>query len=104
MSTFPLRFSNPDTHERLRLVADELGTSMNRLVEEMVERELGAIALGLEAELEGTLQRLRDLRPADIEASLAAWAEAEGQADPISARMVVVGDEDPFGVAAAFRR
>jgi hypothetical protein len=103
MRTLPLRFSNDETHERLRLVANELGTSMNRLVEEMVERELGALSLGLEAELEATVRRLRALRPADIEASLSRWAEAEGQADPISAEMVVA-EEDPFGVAAAFQR
>jgi hypothetical protein len=103
MRTLPLRFSNEQTHERLRLVAAELGTSMNRLVEEMVERELGALSLGLEAELDATLRRLRELRPADIEASLSRWADAEGQADPISAEMVVA-EEDPFGVAAAFRR
>ncbi len=103
MSTFPLRFANPETRERLRLVADQLGTSMNRLADDMIERELAAISLGLEAELEETLRRLRELRPADIEASLAGWAEAEGQADPISARMVV-REEDPYGVVAAFRR
>jgi hypothetical protein len=102
-STFPIRFASAGTRERLRLVADQLGTSMNRLAEGMIERELAAISLGLEAELEDTLRRLRTLRPADIEASLTAWAEAEGQADPISARMVTV-EEDPFGVAAAFRR
>lgn len=103
MSTFPLRFANPATHERLRLVAEQLGTSMNRLAEEMIERELAAISLGLEEELEGTLRRLRQLRASDIEASLAAWAEAEGQADPITARMVV-RDEDPYEIAAAFGR
>lgn len=103
MSTFPLRFANPDTRERLRLVADQLGTSMNRLAEEMIERELAAISLGLEAELEDTLRRLQELRQSDIEASLTAWAEAEGQADPISARMVV-REEDPFEIAAAFGR
>lgn len=103
MSTFPLRFAKPETRERLRLVAEELGTSMNRLADEMIERELAALSLGLEAELEETLRRLRALRPADIEASLTAWAEAEGQADPISARMAIT-NEDPFGVVAAFGR
>jgi hypothetical protein len=103
MPTFPLRFSNEETHERLRLIADELGTSMNRLAEDMIERELAALSLGIEAELSETVRRLRRLRRADIEASLTAWAEAEGQADPISARMAVE-DEDPFEIAAAFGR
>lgn len=103
MSNFPIRFSNPATHDRLRAVADQLGTSMNHLAEEMIERELAALSLALESELEDTLRRLRGLRRVDIEQSLVEWAEAEGQADPISARMSV-GQEDPFGIAAAFGR
>ena len=103
MSGFPLRFTNPNTREQLRIVAEQLGTSMNRLAEGMIERELAAISLALEDELEDTLRRLRELRPSDIEASLVAWAEAEGQADPISAQMVVHHD-DPYEIAAAFGR
>ena len=103
MSSFPLRFSNPATRERLRVVAEQLGTSMNHLAEEMIERELAALSLGLESELEATIERLRGLRRADIERSLVEWAEAEGQADPIAARMRS-DQEDPFGIAAAFGR
>ncbi len=103
MSGFPLRFTNPNTREQLRIVAEQLGTSMNRLAEGMIERELAAISLALEDELEDTLRRLRELRPSDIEASLVAWAEAEGQADPISAQMAVHHD-DPYEIAAAFGR
>ena len=103
MSNFPVRFSNPSTHDRLRAVAEQLGTSMNHLVEDMIERELAALSLALESELEDTLRRLQQLRRADIEQSLVDWAEAEGQTDPIRARMKV-GQDDPFGVAAAFGR
>ena len=103
VSTFPLRFANPATRERLRLVSEQLGTSMNRLAEDMIERELAAISLGLEDELEETLRRLRALGAVEIKTSLEAWAAAEGQADPITARRVVPAD-DPFEIAAAFRR
>jgi hypothetical protein len=103
MSSFPLRFTNAATRHRLRVVADQLGTSMNRLAEEIIERELAALSLGLESELEDTIRRLRELRQVDVDQSLLDWAEAEGQADPISARMRVA-HEDPFGIAAAFGR
>jgi hypothetical protein len=85
------------------VVAEQLGTSMNHLAEEMIERELAALSLGLESELEATIERLRGLRRADIEQSLVDWAAAEGQADPIAAKMRP-DHEDPFGIAAAFRR
>ena len=100
-TTFPLRFSNPDTREHLRLLAEQLDTSMNRLAEDMIERELAAMSLGLEGELEETLRRLRGFTQADIERSLDAWASAEAQHDPISARMVTPAEDD-FGVARAF--
>ena len=89
MATFPLRFSNPETREHLRLVADELGTSMNRLAEEMIERELAMLSLGLEVELETTLVRLRRFSRPDVERSLAEWAATEGQPDPIAARATI---------------
>lgn len=100
-TTFPLRFRNPSTREHLRLLAVQLNTSMNRLAEAMIERELAAISLGLESELEETLRRLRDLSAQDIERSVEAWAAAEGQRDPIVARMAAPA-EDKFGVAHAF--
>lgn len=103
MSTFPLRFSDPRTREQLRLVAKHLDISMNRLVEEMVQRELSVISAGIESELEDTLRRLQNLRRADIERSLDEWGASEGQPDPIVARMHIA-DEDPFGIAAAFAR
>ena len=100
-TTFPLRLRNPETREHLRLLANQLGTSMNRLAEDMIERELAVMSLGLAGELEETLRRLRGFTRADIERSLDAWALAEAQPDPISARMVAPA-EDEFGVARAF--
>lgn len=100
-TTFPLRFRNPATREHLRLLAEQLNTSMNRLAEDMIERELAAMSLGLASEIEETLRRLRSLTRADIERSIDAWASTEAQQDPISARMVAT-DKDEFGVAAAF--
>ena len=100
-TTFPLRFSRPSTREHLRLLAEQMNTSMNRLAEDMIEREIAAISLGLETELEETLRRLRDMSAQDIERSVDAWAAAEAQRDPIVARMATVG-EDEFGVARAF--
>ncbi len=103
MSNFPVRFSNPATREHLRVIAEELGISMNRLAEEAIERELATLSLGLETEMHATIGRLRALRAIDIEASLDAWAAAEGQADPITASLRVA-TEDPLGIAAAFDR
>lgn len=103
MSNFPVRFSNPETREHLRVVAEELGISMNRLAEEAIERELAALSLALESEMTAAIERLRSLRSRDIEASLDAWAAAEGQADPIAASMRLATD-DPLGIAAAFGR
>ena len=100
-TTFPLRFSNPSTRAHLRLLAEQLDMSMNRLAEDMIERELAAISLGLESEIEETLRRLRSLSAQDIERSVEAWAAAEGQRDPIVARMAAPVD-DEFGVARAF--
>jgi len=100
-STFPVRFANPATRHRLRLMAELLDTSMNQLVISMIERELDALSVGMESELERTLERLRQLTPADIERSLDEWAALEGQDDPIVARAVVTA-EDEFAIAEAF--
>ena len=104
---FTLRFDDPQTHDLLRLVADRLGVSMNQLAEEMIARELGAVALVVEEELTQTLQLLRDYRGGDAEEDAVAFGEAEASVvgdDPAQGRMIEVptGVEDPFGVAAAF--
>lgn len=103
MSVFPLRFSNPETHERLRFIAEQIGTSMNHLVEEMIEREISLLSAGLESELEQTLARLRSYDRSRVERSLDEWAESEGQPDPIITH-VLESREDPYGIAEAFGR
>ena len=103
MSAFPLRFRNRETHERLRFIAEQLGTSMNQLVEEMIEREISLLSAGLESELEETLARLRSFDQARIDRSLDEWAEAEGQPDPIVTH-VLERREDPYRIAEAFGR
>lgn len=97
---FTLRFENEATPEALRLVARARRKSMNALIEEMVERELGHEVRALELELSETLEALRRYggKP---ESDWAAFARAEGEIeDPIQARRVTV--DDPYGVNAVF--
>lgn len=100
-STFPVRFVTPATRDRLRLMAELLDTSMNQLANSMIEQGLDALSIGMESELERTLERLRQLTPADIERSLDEWAALEAQDDPIVARAVTIA-EDEFAIAEAF--
>jgi hypothetical protein len=102
---FTLRFENPGTHELLRLLAGRWGVSMNRLAEDILERELRIGALLEEAAILETLALLRRYRPErDLEGDIAAIARAEVTVDdPAEGRMVdaqAVGD--PYGIAAAF--
>jgi hypothetical protein len=101
---FTLRFEHQETHELLRVVADHFGTSMNALAEDMISRELQAIGLAIEHDLYGTLDMLQRYRGENIEAGLAAFAQAEAeQADPLQARMVSQPQAtDALGVAEAF--
>lgn len=98
---FTLRFSDEATPEALRIVAEARGTSMNALIEEMVERELPLEVGAIEAELSETLAALRRYR-GSAERSWAQFAAAEGQVeDPIRAERLV-SEPDPYGVNAAF--
>lgn len=99
-SSFPLRFEHERTRELLRLVAERQQTSMNQLAEEMIERELEVLALGLEVTMSRTIELLRGYRADRGQASWDAFAEAEGLPEPITARRV--DDHDPFGIAKAF--
>lgn len=74
---------------------------MNQLAEEMIERELEVLALGLEVTMSRTIELLRGYRGEIGQASWNAFAEAEGLPDPIAARRIDA-DQDPFGVAHAF--
>jgi len=101
---FTLRFEHQQTHELLRIVAEHFGTSMNALAEDMISRELQAMGLTIEQDLYGTLDLLQRYRAEDIEAGLAAFAQAEvQQTDPLQARMVLHPEAtDALGVAEAF--
>lgn len=99
--SFPLRFEHERTRELLRVVAERQQTSMNQLAEEMIERELDVMALGLEVTMSRTIELLRGYRGDLGQASWTAFAEAEGLPEPITARRVEA-DQDPFGVARAF--
>lgn len=99
--SFPLRFAHERTRELLRVVAERQQTSMNQLAEEMIERELEVMALGLEVTMSRTIELLRDYRTDLGQASWDAFAEGEGLPEPITARRVEA-DHDPFGVARAF--
>jgi hypothetical protein len=61
-SAFPLRFENERTRELLRVIADRQHLSMNQLAEEMIERELQVMALGLESSLSRTIELLQSYR------------------------------------------
>jgi hypothetical protein len=101
---FTLRFAHQQTHDLLRVVAEHLGMSMNALAEEMISRELRAIGLTIERDLYGTLDLLRRYRTEDVDAGLAAFAQAEvEQTDPMRAQMVSEPETgDALGVAEAF--
>jgi hypothetical protein len=101
---FTLRFERQQTHELLRVVAHHFGSSMNALAEDMIARELQAIGLTIEHDLYGTLDLLQRYRVGDIEAGLAAFAQAEvEQTDPLKARMTSRPEAtDALGVAGAF--
>jgi hypothetical protein len=100
-SAFPLRFENERTRELLRVVAEQQHMSMNQLAEEMIERELQVLALGLESSLSRTIELLRSYRGEGRAEAWAAFADAEGLPEPIAARRTQP-DEDAFGVARAF--
>ncbi|MBF6604793.1 MAG: hypothetical protein IVW53_04335 [Chloroflexi bacterium] len=102
-SAFPLRFENERTREMLRVVAERQHTSMNQLAEEMIERELHVLALGLESGLSRTIELLRSYRREGRAEAWAAFADAEGLPEPVAA-LRVRSDEDPFGVARTFER
>jgi hypothetical protein len=101
---FTLRFAHQQTHDLLRIVAEHLGMSMNALAEDMISRELRAIGLTIEQDLYGTLDLLRRYRAENVEAGLAAFAQAEvEQTDPMRAQMVSEPETgDALGVAEAF--
>jgi hypothetical protein len=105
---FTLRFHNARNHQLLGFVAEHMGLSKNQLAEEMLERELQAAALFIEADLLNTVALLEDYRRAEhLEEDIERIAEAEAyERDPIQARMAESGAglRDAYGVMAAFRQ
>jgi hypothetical protein len=101
--SFTLRFDDEDTHETLRVVADEMGVSMNRLAEEFIASGLRVAVLGLEERLSQTLLALQSYRGEGIEEDLIAFAHAEATVeDPIATRLLPPEPTDPLGVGAVF--
>jgi hypothetical protein len=58
-ANFTLRFEHAETHGMIRWLAARWGESMNRLAEDILERELRAWALLEEASVLQTLELLR---------------------------------------------
>lgn len=100
-ASFPLRFENERTRELLRLIAERQQTSMNQLAEQMIERELDVLALGLEVTMSRTIELLRGYRVGRGAESWNDFAEAEALPEPVTTRRIGV-NPDPFGVAHAF--
>lgn len=99
---FTLRFRREGTHRALRHAADELGMSMNELVERAIEHELAVIGSELEAKLRRTVELLAGYRGDGLEADVERFAEAEvSQEDPLRSR-AARSPVDPLGVGAAF--
>ena len=99
--TFPLRFRYEQTRQLLRFVAEQRGTSMNQLAEELIERELETLALGLESKLSRTMEVVREYRGERRQESWSRFAQGEALDDPIQTRRLDV-DEDPYAVTQAF--
>jgi len=102
---FSLRFENDRTRELLRTVAEHERVSQNRLAEQMIQRELEVMALGIEDSLSRTMQLLRNYRGQGRQQAWEAFAQGEGLTDPVSARRArpnEIQNDDPYGVARAF--
>lgn len=101
--SFTLRFGDESTRATLRIVAEELGVSMNSLAEDFIASGLRMVALGIEQELSETLAALQTYRGEGLEEDLAAFAHAEAEVDdPVVTRLRSPGGLDPFGVGAIF--
>jgi hypothetical protein len=100
-SAFPLRLDER-TQSALRLVAEQLGVSMNALAGEMIARELEALVAALDDQVSETLQALRSYRGEGHEEDWAAFARAEvEQNDPVKTRLATP-TTDRYGVAKIF--
>lgn len=91
--TITVRFKDPAQHELLALVADERHTSVNQLIQDLIDVPLRDAAGELEGKLMRMVEKLRSMTTAARAGSIAAAAreasEAEGRyADPLQARRI----------------
>jgi hypothetical protein len=75
---------------------------MNQLAEEMIERELEVMALGIEDTLSRTIELLRSYRGQGRAESWSRFAEAEGLPEPVMTQRIQRDQDDPYGIARAF--
>ena len=101
-SSFPVRFENERTRELLRAVALHERVSMNQLAEEMIERELEVMALGIEDTLSRTIELLRSYRGQGRAEAWDEFAEAEGLPEPVPTHRTRPQTDDPYEVARVF--
>jgi hypothetical protein len=106
---FTLRLEHDSTRELLDLLAERWGMSVNRTIEQLLEREL-FLAAEVEAEaLAETVALLQSYRPTPdrLERTIEAIADAEVDGrDPVEGRARSLQHaplDDPLGVAAMFR-
>ncbi|MGH7765068.1 MAG: hypothetical protein ACREOM_11715 [Candidatus Dormibacteraceae bacterium] len=88
-----MRFNDPVQHQLLTLVADERHTSVNQLIQELIDAPLRDAAGEIEGRLVRMVERLRSMTKVDRARSIAAAARATGEAegkykDPLKARHV----------------
>jgi len=101
-SAFPVRFENERTRELLRAVALHQRVSMNQLAEQMIERELEVMALGIEGTLSRAIELLRSYRGLGRAEAWDEFAEAEGLPEPVPTHRRLRETDDPYGVARVF--
>jgi len=77
-TTFTVRFTEESTHATLRVVAKELGVSMNRLAEDLISRSLRALALTLQDKPSETLEAIRSYRGEGVEKDWARLCPSRG--------------------------
>jgi hypothetical protein len=91
--TITVRFNDPAQHELLSLVADERHTSVNQLIQDLIDAPLHVAAGELEGKLVRMVEKLRSMtkvqRARSITAAASETSEAEGKyQDPVRARRI----------------
>ena len=91
--TITVRFNDPAQHELLSLVADERHTSVNQLIQDLIDDPLHEAAGELEGKLVRMAEKLRSMtkvqRARSITAAAREASEAEGKyQDPLRARRI----------------